>query len=516
MARPVAYAKTTRPSFAGVLARERLYGALDRKRRSPLLWVCGPPGSGKTTLVASYLESRGANSQWYQLDSTDADPGTLFHYMAQAATAAGIDTCSVPRYSSEHHADPEGFARRYFRALFGSLPQPFLLVLDNYHEVPSHSDFHRVLQVGLAELPPECCICIVSRSEPPAAMARLRANRQIEMLGWEELRLSRDESDAIVGRWGAPCSNFHLEQLYEKTRGWAAGLILMLDQVSTSLGADLFDLSAPQVVFDYLAGEIFDNFDLATRQLLLSTAFVPEMTGTMAAELCGETRVAELLAELHHNYHLVGRSPGPDEPVYRYHPLLSEFLVAKANASMSTADVRALLRRSAATLERHGAVEDAVKLALRAGDWGEAARLVCGHAAEILHQGRAETLDGWLEAMPPIPRSRLTRGCVIGERPAVFTPLPARRGCCTNRPLTVSPAPLLPMCRAWVWPAQALWIPSFSNSTTFHCLIGGLMRRPESWLSTARRWCLRCVRDWSLACICRWYLGVRITRTSQD
>ena len=58
-------AKTTRPRLAEVMPRERLFSLLDRGRRSPVIWVTGPPGSGKTTLVASYLENRKPDSLCY-------------------------------------------------------------------------------------------------------------------------------------------------------------------------------------------------------------------------------------------------------------------------------------------------------------------------------------------------------------------------------------------------------------------------------------------------------------------
>lgn len=106
-------AKTTRPSLATVLARDRLFDVLDRRNRGSVLWVWGPPGSGKTTLVASYLESRGIDSRWYQLDKSDSDVATFFYYMGRAGERGGRKSDeTLPLFTTEYRRDLSAFSRR--------------------------------------------------------------------------------------------------------------------------------------------------------------------------------------------------------------------------------------------------------------------------------------------------------------------------------------------------------------------------------------------------------------------
>src|SRR5215471_10549228 len=74
-----------RPRLYGAVARERLFGLLDRARERPAICVVGPPGSGKTTLVASWLDQRKLRGIWFQVDASDSDLASLFYYLGEAA-----------------------------------------------------------------------------------------------------------------------------------------------------------------------------------------------------------------------------------------------------------------------------------------------------------------------------------------------------------------------------------------------------------------------------------------------
>jgi ATP/maltotriose-dependent transcriptional regulator MalT len=66
-------AKLTRPATAAAYARLRLFEAFEKPDAAPVVWLTGPPGCGKTTLVGDYTTRRGIDSLWYQVDRpTDA------------------------------------------------------------------------------------------------------------------------------------------------------------------------------------------------------------------------------------------------------------------------------------------------------------------------------------------------------------------------------------------------------------------------------------------------------------
>src|SRR6185295_4142068 len=159
-------AKLARPKLFGALPRERLFRALDECRAHPIVWVGGPSGAGKTTLVASYLEGRQLPGIWYHVDSGDSDPATFFYYMGLAgAEAAPGEQEPLPLMTPEYLADPSGVSRRFFRELYARLPRPAVLVMDDSQEVLGESAFFFFKQKSAYEIPEGLNVILISRGE---------------------------------------------------------------------------------------------------------------------------------------------------------------------------------------------------------------------------------------------------------------------------------------------------------------------------------------------------------------
>ena len=405
MTRKALLAKVSRPRLFDVVPRERLFALLDENRGRPLIWIASPPGAGKTTLVASWLEARQVPAIWYQVDSGDADPAALFDHLSRAAQVLceGRET-SLPRFAAEHLADVPAFARIYFRALFARLPAGVAIVLDNYQEAPDDAELHGAIREAVLQAPPGNAIIGVSRTDAPVSFVRFAANGAMISFGWDRLQLTREEVVALCAQRGVT-EGWLVQALHQQSQGWAAGVTLMLERFGHADGsARELPSETRESVFNYFADLIFDQTSQRRRDILLSVAFLPRVTPALAVELSTDAGAPDVLEDLYRRRLFTDRRPGP-EPSYQFHALFLDFLRMRARKTLDAAALTLLIVRSARALETSGDIEAAMDLWLGHACWDEAERLIVERAAQQLETGRRETLRRWIEALPEARRT---------------------------------------------------------------------------------------------------------------
>ena len=393
-------AKLTRPRLYGAVARERLLNLLDQHKDRPVVWVSGPPGSGKTTLVASYIENRHLSALWYQLDEADGDPASFFYYLNELVEQGSRrQRRSLPYLTPEYLADLSEFARRYFRQFFRLLKLPSLLVLDNCQEALSER-LGVVLREACMEVPEGLRVIVISRTDPLSSLSRLSLSGQMTRIGWDELRLTIDESRAIAERGNAPSVHEDVAAMHARVDGWMAGFVLLLSHLRRGGKVDgTADARSKDALFDYFAGEILERTSQKDSQTLLRLALLPRFTVPMAEQISEDRDAGKLLDYLYHRRYFIEHRAN-DNQTYQFHDLFREFLAARLKDELEPRDLISLQCRAAQILAAHGHTDEAVELAIVGADMALAARLVASIAATLMETGQWQKLLDWLSQLP--------------------------------------------------------------------------------------------------------------------
>jgi LuxR family transcriptional regulator, maltose regulon positive regulatory protein len=404
MATRTRLAKLTRPATAAIYTRTRLFEELDKPDAAPAVWLVGPPGSGKTTLIADYTSTRRLPSLWYQVDRGDSDIASFFFYLSQAVQGERRGGKALPQFESAYAGNVEAFARNYFRDLFARIEKP-CLVFDNCHDVDATDPLYGVLRVGIDELPQGGRLFIISRLSPPTGVARLRARGRLTLLGWADLRLTLEEACGVAAVRDPGITPAEVERLHVRTHGWAAGFILLLqnrDARSSAVSAP--DAETPSVIFDYLAEEVLQRFKPVTQEALLRLAYLPQITEPMADELGIAAESRKTLLGLAQKGFLVTAIPGEPQTIYQLHPLLREFFEARAEMTGSAEEIATRKRLAVKVLSAYEHFEAAAALLVRLRDWAGLESRILSQAEGLLAQGRGQTLENWISALPEARR----------------------------------------------------------------------------------------------------------------
>ncbi len=394
-------AKITRPRLANVLYRKRLFTLMDKKRSSPIMWINGPAGSGKTTLVASYLDARKLPCLWYQLDNGDSDVATFFYYLGLASQkAAPRHKTPLPLLTMEYMRGIPAFAKRYFENLCTRLKPPCIVVFDNYHDILQESLFHDVMRDALSVIPEGITVIIASRNPPPPALALFQTYSRMQTIGWGDLKFDMNETRSLLKSGQKKLISSLIDQLHHVTEGWAAGLMLLMERLRTrGIAHDELSLFRHEELFDYFATELFQKTDTETQDFLLKTSFLPGISPSAASELTGNKKAGALLTAFSRNNFFTEQHSAV-KPVYQYHPLFREFLQTRARETFSPEEMRGILMQAAQILAASGNVEDAAELYRLSGDWQNLSRMILTNAPALMRQGRNKTLGEWLKSLP--------------------------------------------------------------------------------------------------------------------
>jgi LuxR family maltose regulon positive regulatory protein len=392
-----------------LVPRPRLLERLDEGLSHELILVSAPAGSGKTTLASQWLDACGRTSAWLSLDERDNDLPHLLRYVCAAVCHPFPEACAdlQDALSSASLPGTDTLVDLLVDEL-NKLPGELVFVLDDYHRIRA-PEVHHALRQLLRYPPPRLHLVLLTRSDPPLALGRLRLGQRITEIRAADLRFDLEETRILLqDRAGRPLDDALLQTLQARTEGWAIGLqlaaISLQSQTSEQLLAHFG--GSHRLLAGYLVEEVMGTLAEAVTAFLTRTALLDRFCAPLGdALLAGSPWPSSSQATMAwlEEQNLFVISIDDQDSWFRYHDLFRDFLLHRLKTDQGRAGLAELHHRAGEWLAQADLIDDALRHLLAAGDEAQAAELVETHLHPLINQDLpAPVLARWLDLFPEL------------------------------------------------------------------------------------------------------------------
>ncbi|WP_152394552.1 LuxR C-terminal-related transcriptional regulator [Paenibacillus guangzhouensis] len=402
------------PLRSNLVVRPRLMERLQEGAQRKLTLISAPAGYGKTTLVSDWLAAHKASAAWLSLDERDQDPARFLTYLIvalqQAVPQLGEGLLGLLRLPQLPRVES------LITALVNDLlviPDPLILVLDDYHMVASES-IDEAIMLLLERMPSHIHLMMTTRKDPNLPLARLRVRNQLTEVRASDLRFTASEADEFLSHvMGLVLSADNVALLQSRTEGWAAGLQLaalsMQGHGDHNRISQSFSGSHP-FVLDYLVEEVLQQQSDRIQHFLLHTSMLDRLCGTLcdavldrdAPEHQTSTLSGQATLEYLERANLFIVPLDQERKWYRYHHLFADILRKRLeqHSSFTAQGAADYHLRASQWYEGQGLTFEAFQHAAAAGDIPLAARLLEGEGMPLIFRGAVMPVLNWLNTLP--------------------------------------------------------------------------------------------------------------------
>ncbi len=377
-----------------VVTRTRLFALLAESR--PMTLISAPAGYGKTVLVESWLDTLQLPHAWLTLEARHREPGQFLAELTAELRPLSAAASEAPRQAEQGSATLADSLLTGLSALPPSTP----IVLDGYH-VLERSETHALISRLVPRLPRQLRLILLTRRDPPLAMASLRAHGLLTEVRTNALRFTAAETAALLQQIpDAPRDDATAARLLAATEGWITGMLLAIpylrDQAEISAALDRLQRGNPHIL-EYLTVEVLDQEPPEVQEFLIKTSILDRLHPALCAALLdtGDKRQVTLrvLSENNLFIHEVEGEAG----WVRYAQIFRHGLRAHLQQRCPPDDIAQLHRRASAWFATSGMIDEALRHAVAAEDTAHAIQLVAQRRHDLMNSEEWATLQRWLD-----------------------------------------------------------------------------------------------------------------------
>jgi LuxR family maltose regulon positive regulatory protein len=308
--------------------RKKLFEQLDASKEMNVIFIQGGAGTGKTTLVSSYIREKELdNATWLSLDFGVSGLYSFWLYFTSALCPFLEDGDQFLQFIK--NADFRNLNQLIIMLINRiQTTQDYYIILDDVHTL-TDQELLSSLELFLQSIPENLHIFMLSREEPPIYLGALAVSGRLLFIDSSQMYLSKEEGlDFLVHTLNIQESVEQLELLTNYAEGWIGGLQLIVAAKSQRGYSSELLKAGGGIATAYLNRELFEKLSFNEKNFLvktsilayfdydLCTAVFPDMSHNefqiMVESLIAQNLFIIILDE--------------EKQIYRYHNILSEFL----------------------------------------------------------------------------------------------------------------------------------------------------------------------------------------------
>jgi ATP/maltotriose-dependent transcriptional regulator MalT len=379
--------------------RPRINERLEYASRFPVTLIVAPAGFGKSVALRDFLEHARIEAVRYDVRRED---NTLLAFVRRFSEAlesvAPTALASFPSMQERVLAadEPVRQLSDWFAEHLKGVD--CTIVIDDLHYAAADSASIALIADLVERTGDRIKWIIAARSDVGLPVATWIAYGRMDIpVGEEDLRFTTEEALAAAEQTDPAIDLPEIEALRQLTEGWPVALTIALRTRTRSTDIRTASFGTRELVYRYLAEQVFAALSLAQRAFALASCVLPSFDVEIANAL-GAT--SESLQSFRAKVAFLNEvSPGQ----YRYHDLFRDFLESELRRSGEREWIRALCE-AAGILERRGERIDALTLYTKARADGEIVDIISRRGFALFEAGGSDAIAAAIAVLSSEPR----------------------------------------------------------------------------------------------------------------
>ncbi len=399
-----------------IVSRNRLLELLQNNIDKNLILVYSPAGYGKTTLIQNFISKQNLNFGWLNVTGEIDHMFTFFKYLvyslARINKKFGKNTLEIIESWNQRYLatnNPQNAINDITSTFIKEFGEVFnddiILVLDDLQYIEDSKWFKESFNTLFDVLPRNLHLVLITRQLPNFNMLPLMEKGNMLKIGMEDLIFRFDEIIELLKEiYSIGYTEDSVRLLENNLGGWITGIHLILKSYGKDFNSLNIDYQKiPENIFNILAGEIFEQLNGETQNLLVLSSLLQRFNPDICKQALDIKNSEEIIKSILDKNLFVQTIPvlydesnGYSES-YNYQILFKIFLNQKANELYTDENLKNIYKRVYKYYCDRGDIISAIDNIVKTKDYTIVIPAIIEHFDFLFEEGKFEFLWKWVK-----------------------------------------------------------------------------------------------------------------------